>query len=74
MKENKTNPGVQAKEKLLRFLKSKAYPVIPVRESTGTSVMEPKNTKETFIDQLKKSIKDPCIFVHFPEDDSSSEM
>jgi hypothetical protein len=69
MKTNEKNPVLAARDKLVRFLKSKAYPVIPVSRVSDTEEKEGKNTKEVFIDQLKKSIKDPCIFIHFPEDD-----
>lgn len=69
MKTDEKNPILAAREKLLRFLKRKAYPVIPVSKISGIKGKERKNTKEMLIDQLKKSIKDPCIFIHYPEGD-----
>jgi hypothetical protein len=73
MKTKEKNPVIMAREKLLRFLRSKAYPVIPVSKIPDTGENERKNTKEVFIDQLKKSIKDPCIFIHFSEDDDQDD-
>lgn len=73
MKTNEKNPLRIAREKLVRFLKSRAYPVIPVPRSSDIEEKERKNTKEIFIDQLKKSIKDPCIFIHFPEEDDRQD-
>ena len=74
MNTNKKNPEITAKEKLLRFLKSKAYPVIPVSETRNKQKKDNKKTKDVFIDQVKKSLKGPCIFVHFPEEDDYTEM
>jgi hypothetical protein len=70
METNKKNQLLAAREKLVRFLKSKAYPVIPVSKISERKERERKNTKEVFINQLKESIKDPCIFIHFPENDN----
>ena len=73
MKTEEKNLLHTAREKLLRFLKSKAYPIIPVPMNSDIKEMERKNTKKVFIDQLKKSIKDPCIFIHFPGKDDQQD-
>jgi len=67
----KKTSTVKVRNRLLRYLKSKAYPVIPVSEINDQKEKETetKNVKDEFIDQLKSSIKDPCIFVHFSDKD-----
>ena len=87
MKIFKKDPARQAKEKLLRYLKSKAYPVIPIESETekehtdndppNVSAVKQKtrqkDPKEIFIHQLKQTLKDPCIFVHLPEENLSED-
>ncbi|MBN2534786.1 MAG: hypothetical protein JXB88_18035 [Spirochaetales bacterium] len=68
MKTNEKNPLFEAKERIVRYLKSRAYPVIPVTKTPDKKEKKRKDTKDLFIDQLKKSIKDPCIFIHFPKE------
>jgi hypothetical protein len=83
MKTKKKDSAIVAKEKLLRYLQSKAYPVIPLDSTPDAAPVDEtiintadinkernhQDPKDAFIHQLKHTLKDPCIFVHLPEED-----